>query len=377
MKIVYCIAGTYNSGGMERVLANKANYWVKHGHNVFIVTTEQKGRTPFFALDERIKCYDLDIGYEDNNGSNFLKKLLQYPYKQFLHKRRLARLLHTLKADIVVSMFCNETSFLPSIKDGSKKVLEIHFSKFKRLQYGRTGIWKWADKWRTYSDEGAVKRFHKFVVLTAEDATYWGNLSNISVIPNARTFSPMLISPLTEKKVIAIGRYSEQKGFDRLIRIWAKVCEKRSDWHLDIVGHGELKEQLQKQIVSLGMVSQITLKPSTKDVQQIYAQASILALTSRYEGLPMVLLEAQAFGLPIVSYACKCGPRDIVSHRENGYLIEEDREEEFVSALLSLMDNIEMRKNMGEKALAASEQYAEDIVMQRWEDLFINLLSMK
>ena len=130
MKILYCIAGTYNSGGMERVLANKANWLVNHGYEVTIVTTDQKGRRPFFSLDERIVCYDLGIGYEENNGKSFLNKLLRYPYKQYKHRKRLAALIKQIKPDITISMFCNDVSILPRIKDKSKKILEIHFSKF-------------------------------------------------------------------------------------------------------------------------------------------------------------------------------------------------------------------------------------------------------
>ena len=148
MKIVYCIAGTYNSGGMERVLANKANWFAHQGHDVTIITTEQKGREPFFSLDKQITCHDLGIGYEENNGGTFLNKVLHYPFKQYRHRKRLTRLLEQIKPDITVSMFCNDVSFLPKIKDGSKKVLEIHFSKFKRLQYARKGLWRLADIYR-------------------------------------------------------------------------------------------------------------------------------------------------------------------------------------------------------------------------------------
>jgi hypothetical protein len=188
MKIVYCIAGTYNSGGMERVLTDKANWLCDHGYDIAIVTTDQKGRQPFFALNDNIPCFDLKINYADNNGSSFINKLLHYPIKQCKHKRSLSKLLEKLKADIVVCMFNNDASFIYKIKDGSRKVLEIHFSKFKKLQYGRKGLWRWADKWRTKRDEKIVRHFDKFVVLTKEDASYWGSLPNITVIPNARTF---------------------------------------------------------------------------------------------------------------------------------------------------------------------------------------------
>ena len=103
MRIVYCIAGTRHSGGMERVLANKANWLVEHGHEVVIVTTDQHGELPFFNLDTRIECYDLAINYEDNNGGSFLNKAFKYPFKQLRHRRKLAKLLGDLKADVVVS----------------------------------------------------------------------------------------------------------------------------------------------------------------------------------------------------------------------------------------------------------------------------------
>ena len=96
MKIVYCIAGTYNSGGMERVLANKANWLVQNGYEVSVLTTDQKERPSFFEMDSRIKMYDLEVNYEDNNGKSFLNKLLYYPFKQRKHRRALKRILPEL-----------------------------------------------------------------------------------------------------------------------------------------------------------------------------------------------------------------------------------------------------------------------------------------
>ena len=101
---------------------------------------------------------------------------------------RFQALLKRLKADIVISMFCNDATFLPSIQDDSRKVLEIHFSRFKRLQYGRKGLLGLIDKFRTWQDERIVRKFDKFVVLSNEDRGYWGELPNIQVIPNAALF---------------------------------------------------------------------------------------------------------------------------------------------------------------------------------------------
>lgn len=374
MKIVYCIAGTYNSGGMERVLANKANYLSKMGHDISIITTDQRNQPSFFEINKSIRQFDLGINYEVNNGKSFLNKILNYPYKQYLHKKRLSKLLHQLKPDITISMFCNDISFITDIKDGSRKVLEIHFSKFKRLQYQRTGIWAIADKWRTRQDETLVKRFDKFVVLTEEDKSYWGDLGNITVIPNALSYIPSQTADLDSKKVLAIGRFTPQKGFDILIDIWKLVNEKIADWQLHIIGDGELKATLQKQIENYHLDDSVRLLPPTKEIEKHYLDASVLVLTSRYEGLPMILLEAQSYGLPIVSVKCKCGPQDVVTEGKNGFLINEGDNSNFADKLVKLLQDTTLRKAMGQAAKEASCQYEESAIMQKWIKLFETLM---
>ena len=373
MKIIYCIAGTCHSGGMERVLANKANYLTGHGYEVVIVTTDQQGLPPFFPLAEQIRCIDLGINYEENNGKPFANKLLHYPLKQYRHQKRLAAILKREKPDITVSMFCNDAGFITRINDGSKKVLEIHFSKFKRLQYNRKGLWRLADLWRSKQDEKTVRRFDKFVVLTEEDKGYWGNLPNITVIPNANTFATSQAAALENKKVIAIGRYTYQKGFERLIEAWNILSPGFPGWKLDIIGNGEERDKLQDLIHAYHLDGQVTLVSPTKSIDKVYLDASVLVMSSRYEGLPMVLLEAQAFGLPIVSFACKCGPKDIVANGETGFLVEENDIEGLARQLVKVMKDKNLRKQMGRKAKEASLRYAEDAVMAKWTALFDSL----
>lgn len=373
MKIIYCIACTCHSGGMERVLANKANYLTGHGYEVVIVTTDQRGLPPFFPLAEQIRCIDLGINYEENNGKSFANKLLHYPLKQYRHQKRLAAILKREKPDITVSMFCNDAGFITRINDGSKKVLEIHFSKFKRLQYNRKGLWRLADLWRSKQDEKTVRRFDKFVVLTEEDKGYWGNLPNITVIPNANTFATSQAAALENKKVIAIGRYTYQKGFERLIEAWNILSPGFPGWKLDIIGNGEERDKLQDLIHAYHLDGQVTLVSPTKSIDKVYLDASVLVMSSRYEGLPMVLLEAQAFGLPIVSFACKCGPKDIVANGETGFLVEENDIEGLARQLVKVMKDKNLRKQMGRKAKEASLRYAEDAVMAKWTALFDSL----
>lgn len=391
MKIIYLIAGIYRPAGMERVLANKANWLASHGYDVMVVTTDQRGASPAFALDGSIRTVDLEINYEDNNGGSFLNKVLHYPLKQWRHRRRLSKLLRKEKVDIVVSMFCNDAAFLPRIKDGSRKVLEIHFSRYKRLQYGRKGLWALADRFRSWNDLRVVSRFDRFVVLTEEDRGYWeadAALPNICVIPNARTFAPAVCSekpavgsviPAAQPSatstgtILAAGRYNAQKAFDRLIEVWKTVAPKAPGWKLRIAGDGELHQTLQQQINDAGLQDSVILGKAEGDIRDLYASADIYALTSLYEGLPMVLLEAQASGLPTVAMACKCGPRDVVTDGEDGFLVPEGDNAAMADRLLQLINDPDLRHHMGQSALKASDRFDEAAIMQRWTNLFDDL----
>lgn len=378
MIIVYLIAGTYRAAGMERVLADKANWWASHGHIVHILTTDQRGLPPAFSMHPSIQCRDLGINYEENNGGSFFSKVLKYPSKQWRHRRRLTKALKGIRADIVVSMFCNDISFLPKIQDGSRKVLEVHFSRFKRLQYGRKGLWALADRLRSRTDLKHVRAFDRFVVLTEEDKGYWGDLPNIVVIPNSVTMQADGPAPLTGKTVIAVGRYSYQKAFDRLIDAWKIVMDRigsTSGWTLRLVGDGETKPELEAQIARLGLQDTIWLGKVEKDMASVYKNASVLALSSRYEGLPMVLLEAETFGVPCVSFACKCGPKDVIRDGENGLLVPEGDTPALAEALLKVIQNPTLLQQMGAAAFRDAARWQPEPIMNQWKILFENVLS--
>lgn len=377
MKIVYCIAATYNSGGMERVLACKANYLVKKGYQIIIITTDQKQRKSFFEFDDKIQFYDLGINYEENNGSSFLHKAWNFPQKQLQHKKKLSKLLQELKVDIVVSMFNNDVNFISTIQDGSKKVLEIHFSKNKKLHYNRKGLWRLADLWRTYREESLVKDFDRFVVLTHEDAELWGKLQNLVVIPNPLTFYPSQKSEKSNKQVLAIGRYEYQKGFDRLLEIWSLVDENKAQgWTLKIVGAGKDKRKLEKMSTELGVAHRVQFVNPHPKVEDFFVESSIFVMTSRYEGWGMVLLEAQACALPVIAYAVQCGPRDLIVDKSNGFLIPDNDKDFFASRIQALIDDFELRCQMGEIAYEKSLLYKEEIIMKHWENLFQSLMAV-
>lgn len=374
MKIIYCISGTYVSGGMERVLANKANYLVQAGYEVVIVTSDQKERPAYFPMDSRITMKDLGINYCDSVHLPILQKILLFRRKQRQHQKVLTELLFELNADIVISMFDHEVEFLYKIPDRSIKLVEIHFSRFKRLQYGRKGLLKIIDQYRSKRDLQLVQKYKRFIVLTEEDKGYWGKLKNIKVIPNSNSFEIPESALLVNKQAIAVGRFDYQKGFEDLIEIWAKVHPQEPEWKLRIFGHGELKEKFNHLIKEHNLQNVVQLCSPTKEIQKEYLSSSMLLMTSRYEGLPMTLLEAQVCGLPLIAYACKCGPRDIIKDGQNGYLIQEGDMLQMTERILTVIRSFDVRQQLGNAAKRMSNEFSENNIMKKWTDLFKEVL---
>lgn len=371
MKIVYLIHSTYNPGGMERVLLNKVSYLVeKMGWEVTVVTTDQKDRPPFYPFPEDVRMIDLGINYSDDNGKPFLKKLAGYFKRRQEHKKRLKALLEQERPDVVDCFYPGECSFVPSLKDGSKKVMELHQSKLFHYQYNRSGLMGLADKVRARMDERLVRKFDLFVVLTQEDKQMWGEMPGIRVIPNAANFIAENYSDCSAKRVIAVGRLDYQKSFDRLIMAWEKVVQKRQDWRLDIFGQGEWKEMLQKMIDDRGLQDVVRVNAPTKNIGKEYSESSMLVMSSHYEGFPMVMVEAMACGLPAVSFDFKCGPKDIIKDGENGVIVTDGDIDALAEAMMRLMGDDELRKRMGEEAKKVVETYSEEKVMSKWMKLY-------
>ena len=376
MKIIYCTHSTYNPGGMERVLLNKVTYLSQlPGWEVSVVTTDQHQRPPFYPFPEKVRMTDLDINYSDDNDKGAWKKIFGYLRKRREHKRKLTALLEKEKPDIVVSLYPSESSFIPDIKDGSKKVLELHFCKFFRLQYGRKGLLGWIDKVRTRQDEQIVRRFDKFVVLTHEDKGYWGNLPNMEVIPNAAMHVSKNYSDVTNKRVIAVGRLDYQKGFDRLIEAWERIQRtgEWTDWRLDIFGQGEWKEMLQQMIDEKGLQDTVRINKPTKQIGEEYVKSSLLVMSSHYEGFPMVMIEAMACGLPVVSFDYKCGPKDIIQHGINGLLVPEGDVKALANAMMEVMADEAYRRMLSQNARKVVDTYSEEAVMKQWIRLFTTI----
>ncbi|MGN0202864.1 MAG: glycosyltransferase family 4 protein [Candidatus Cryptobacteroides sp.] len=386
MELLYTIHSLYNPGGMERVLLNKIA-WLKRNTDweILVVTTDQKGRASFFPLPEGVRLVDLDVNYSDDNGKSFLCKLAGYFRRRRMHRRRLTDLLMAERPDVVDCLYPGECSFVPDIRDGSRKVMELHQSKLFHFQYNRKGLMGLADRYWARTDERLVRRFDRFVVLTEEDARMWGEIPGMRVIPNAALDICGCLSgnerdwqeknPAEFRRVIAVGRLDYQKGFDRLLDAWALVLKdgRFGDWRLDIFGQGEWREMLEWKIELLDIEKTAILNEPVKDIAGEYLKSSMLVMSSHYEGFPMVMIEAMSAGVPVVTFDFKCGPKDIVEQGRNGLLVKEGDIGALADAMMTLMASPETLRKMSSEARTVTERFSEEKVMGMWLRLYEGL----
>lgn len=377
MKIIYCLPSTCHLGGFERIILSKVNLLSEMGHDVSIITTDQQGKQPYFKINNKVKCFDLDINYSQNRQRSLLRKLFYFFYNFYQHKKRLKKLLVELKADIVISTFCNEMGFLPQIKDGSKKIVEFHFSRPMFRITRRKGIMGYVDDFMMTKMIHSLRKYDRFVVLSQEDAQNWKELNNISVINNFYSKDFTVKAKLEEHRVISIGRYEYPKGYDRLINAWALIAQQVSGWTLHIFGEGSLRHVLTKQIKELHLENSVFLDGATHDIDKELSKSSIAAFTSNFEGFLMAIVEAESIGLPVVSFDTSCGPKEIIRDGEDGFLVKNGDIESLGERLLSLMQNDELRKEMGEKAFENSKRFTPEVIMPQWISLFETILKKK
>jgi glycosyltransferase involved in cell wall biosynthesis len=222
------------------------------------------------------------------------------------------------------------------------------------------------------------KFYDRIVISTNEDkVTNWKGNDNVVVIPNPSSIQPSRGSLLETKRVLAIGRLVYEKNFASLIRAFAFVVDRFPDWKLDILGEGYERQSLEEQIVRLSLEDNVFLRGTQTDLPNWLSHSSIFVMTSHYEGLPLVLLEAINYGLPVVSYDYSCGPKDVITDGQNGFIVPKYDEKELASRICQLIEDEELRKRMGAAAFERAKDFSTEKIIKEWMSLFHELTSEK
>jgi glycosyltransferase involved in cell wall biosynthesis len=379
IKIVYCTPSIYIAGGIERVLTTKVNYLANQEdkYEISIILTDGYGKEPFFPLSEKVHIINLNIGFEELWGMSLVKKVFAYLTKKRRFKRMLRQELMRIKADIFVSTLRREINFICDIPDGSRKIGELHVNRLNYRNFASNEsnfIKNIFAKWWMHRLVRQLKRLDKLVVLTEQDKLAWKELNNVCAIPNPLPSIPEDVSLLTEKRVIAVGRYSYEKGFDRLLQVWSIVEKECPDWKLAVFGSGDRTSYI-KQMQDLKIdENRCELHSAVENIGAEYLNSSVFALSSRFEGFGMVLLEAMSHGLPVVSFDCPWGPRAIIDNGKDGILVENGNVQQLADGVIRLIRDKEQRESLARSAREKARQYDISIIGQQWEQLFVSVL---
>lgn len=369
MKIVINTDQIYLHGGIEKVMATKVNWWANQPDTaVFIVTTEQQGNPACYNLDPRIRIIDLTVNYNRQRSYFTLGNVI----KGIGHFRRQRKLFKKLKPDFIISPNINfDHYWLPFIKGGAKVIKERHGSRYLETEVRNSGSFVNSVKLKVRDFFDA--KYDRIVVLNPDEQRFV-KMPNAVVIPNPIEPSS-LAADVSQKIVIAAGRISPVKGFDELITIWAIIAKEYSEWQLHIYGQDYLgtQEQLAVQIRRLGLEKSVRFMGSVPDVLLPMSKAGIYAMTSETECFPMVLLEALSVGLPVVSYDAPTGPKHILTHAADSFVVPYKNSAIFAEQLSKLMADENLRMQMAICAKKNAERFEISKIMEQWKMLFDEL----
>lgn len=349
-KIAFVVEKISNRAGIERAVINSVNGLIKTGkYDISIISIfTDNSDYPAYLLDKNVKLIHLRI----NKGSKYAW------YIKFV--KAIRKVIKNESIRYVIGTTHGINSCLGSVRKNSKVIGCEHFnydscSKIMRFS-----------KYITYPKLDAL------VLLTIPDSKryFYVGENKLYVIPNIVSFQTEDNAKFDAKRIIAVGRLSRQKGFDYLIQVAKKLKNEIPEWQIDILGDGDQREYLLNEIQKNNLNNFVNIKPATNNIMEELLKSSIYVMTSRFEGLPMVLIEAQECGLPIVSFDCKEGPNQIVQDNKNGYLVEVGDSNTFADKVISITKNEEMWNIFSENAKENANNYSEGRIIKLWLELF-------
>lgn len=355
MKIVFSNKALNNPGGTERVTSILSRELAERGHEVHIISFIGKDKEPFFNIDSRVNLHYLAP----------TKDKYPFPIRDIRRIVLMKMIYKQINPDIIIIVDAGRSFVNIPASRGYKTITWEHFNVDVNWHLGHRLSRKIAAK---YSD--------LIVTLTEPAAQAYKSqfkAKNAICIYNPVTVDATEPSKLDKKVCMAMGWLGAQKNFIDLINAWYLTKARKEGWKLRIIGKGKQQTMLENQISKLGLENTIEMLPPQKNVVEQYKNASVYAMSSRNEGLPLVLIEAMAMGLPIVSYDCPTGPADIVSHEKTGLLIPYLNVEALAEGLDRVMLDEDLRKKFHEKSLKEVEKFSVKTIVDKWETVFKNI----
>jgi glycosyltransferase involved in cell wall biosynthesis len=342
------------AGGSEHVVNLVANHWAHLGFEVTIVTLETPDTKPYYDFAPGISI--LRVGVPPKRASR-----LTAAWLVFQRIRRIRRTIRLIKPDFVLSFLTrtNVVALISTLGTG----IPVIVSERNNPEAQPFGIgWKWLQTM-------LYPRAFGLVAMTAGAMAHFPEKMRRRswIIPNAVDLPADWACKRGEGIVTAVGRLTHQKGFDILLDAFAKIEGAFPGWRLVIWGEGEDREKLEKQRRMLGLEDRVEMPGVTAKPGQWIETADVFVLSSRYEGWGIVLLEAMAAGLPVVSFNCKWGPSAMITDGEDGLLVAPEDAEALAASLARILADVGLRTQLSSRAAETAKRYARDRILEQWD----------
>ncbi len=356
MKNIAIVIGDISkSAGTERAVTNLSNILQNSGnYKVVIISQYSKiGQECYYPLNSSVVIEHLEM---HNNG------LIDRLKTSKLLVQKIDSLCNKYAVDAIIGTTHGYNIQLTKLKAKVKKIGCEH------MNYGA------APWYSRILRRVAYPRLDAVVCLTKKDSEKYNFIdkNKLFVIPNSLSFSIETPAELENKRIIAIGRLTRQKGWDYLVAAAKKIKAEIPEWHIDIYGSGEEKESLSMQMKNNCTDDFITIHDPTQNIKNEMLSSSIMVETSRWEGLPMVLVEGEACGLPLVGFDCPEGPNEIIRDGECGYLVSIGDTEKFAEYVIKIAKNSDLRKQLGKRSFELAERFSPESVGKKWFELLKN-----
>lgn len=378
MKIFYVYRMISHFNGAERIIVDKINLLAQlYKYDIILVTVDQANHPINYSLDKCVQFVDLKIRthspYQYPQGLRRWKEKLRVAH---LFKKRFQQLIFQEHPDVIVCLSDTLTNWVINARDKVPLVIESH-SIFRETLHWGNGKTPLSGKFVRWYTLLSIRRANVVVALTEPDAQYWRIINkDVRVIANVVHHNPFgHVSDCKSKHVIFVSRISHQKGIPYLIEIWKRVNKRHPDWHLDVYGEREQEDDYQA-LVRHEFINIHVHKP-TSDIFKCYIDSSILLLTSVYEPFGLVLVEAMSCGLPVVSFDSDFGPREIITNEVDGFLIPLFDVDMFSSRVCQLIEDPNLRLQIGKAGIEKSMRFSSEIIMPQWKSLFEELGSQE
>ena len=370
MKVLYIFRSLAVWGGIERVLVDKMNWLVsKTSIDVNMLTSDQGEHPIPYRLDERIHIEDLNINFHRKYRYNAFRRIVIAHQMRQKYIRLLTNRIQYIHPDIIVCTTAEQLDVITGISENIPLIVESHSICNRTIEQGKNVLLR--NYYRYFFLKSLVK-VDCVVSLTEGDAIEWRKYHrNVKVIPNLLHPGESRLSFLVSKRVIWIGRLDYQKRADVALSIWRLVVQKHPEWCLDIYGEGEMESDIK---TKASLMNNTFVHKPTEQIFDSYLDSSILISTSLFEPFGLVIVEAMSCGLPVVAFDCPYGPADIITDTVDGFLVPFDNIHFFANRLCLLIEDVSLRKRMGQAAFVSSKKYDANRIIPKWEALFDELV---